>query len=150
MKHRISAGVIVERNGRVLAVRHRRPGIYDFWVAPGGGVEGDESLAAAAAREVREECGIEVRIGRMVYVEELFNPECRHVKFWFTGEFVAGQPGVDSRAAAEHIVEAAWLSRPEMEGKTIFPPVLSGQYWQDRERGFPGVVHLPLRHMEVW
>jgi 8-oxo-dGTP diphosphatase len=149
--HRISAGAIVEHNGRVLVVRHHRPGRYDFWVCPGGGVQGDESLSVAAAREVREECGLEVRVSQLAYVEELINPECRHVKFWFAGQFVAGELSVaHPKAIAEHIVQAGWLSPSELEGKIVFPPVLSGQYWQDRERGFPGVVHLPLRRMEFW
>ena len=30
MTHRISAGAIVESDGRVLLVRHQRPGRYDF------------------------------------------------------------------------------------------------------------------------
>jgi 8-oxo-dGTP diphosphatase len=37
MKHRIAAGVIVENDNRILLVRHTKHGVYDFWVAPGGG-----------------------------------------------------------------------------------------------------------------
>ena len=151
MLHRISAGAIVERDGRILMVRHRRPGRYDFWVCPGGGVQGDEPLLHAAVREVREESGLEVRVSRLLYVEELFNPECRHVKFWFAARYVGGEFSTSHpEAAAEHITQASWLSPAEFEGKTVFPTVLSGQYWDDRERGFPGVTHLPLRRMEFW
>jgi len=42
MKHRISVGVIVEQAERLLLVRHLKPGAYDFWVPPGGGVQGTE------------------------------------------------------------------------------------------------------------
>jgi 8-oxo-dGTP diphosphatase len=149
--HRISAGAIVESDGRILLVRHCRPGRYDFWVCPGGGVQDDEELADAAVREVREECGLEVRVSKLLYVEELINPECRHVKFWFAGERVAGALNTTQREAlAEHIVQAAWLSLPELQGKRVFPPVLEGRYWQDRDRGFPQPVQLPLRRMEFW
>ena len=58
MKHRIAAGVIVEDEGRILLVRHSKPGVYDFWVTPGGGAEGTEDLLATAKREVFEECGL--------------------------------------------------------------------------------------------
>jgi ADP-ribose pyrophosphatase YjhB (NUDIX family) len=40
MQHRISAGATAENDGRVLMVRHLREGHYDFWVCPGGGVNG--------------------------------------------------------------------------------------------------------------
>jgi len=151
MHHRISAGAIVESNDCLLLVRHQRPGKYDFWVCPGGGVLDEEPLAQAAEREVREESGLEIRVSSLLYVEELINPECRHVKFWFAAKFLAGAISTTHpEAVTEHIVEARWLSRAELEGKTVFPPVLLGRYWQDREHGFPSIVHLPLRRMEFW
>ncbi|WP_158677451.1 NUDIX domain-containing protein [Chromobacterium vaccinii] len=55
MKHRVEAGVIVEHEGRILMVRHCKPGAYDLWVAQGGGAIGDEPLADAARREVKME-----------------------------------------------------------------------------------------------
>ena len=52
MKQRVAAGVIVEHDGRILLVRHCKPGVYDVWVSPGGGAEGGEDLCAAARREM--------------------------------------------------------------------------------------------------
>jgi 8-oxo-dGTP diphosphatase len=66
MKHRIAAGVLVEQGGKVFLVRHRKPGAYDFWVAPS--VEGIEDLRATARREVLEECGLHVEPGAIAYV----------------------------------------------------------------------------------
>ena len=149
LAHRISAGAIVESDGRLLLVRHHRPGRYDFWVAPGGGVKGDESLEAAAAREVREETGLDASVGRLLYIEELADANCRFVKFWYAAS--VGRGSLDTshpEAAAEYIVQAAWLAPEELQGITVFPPVLTGRYWSDRLAGFPGVVHLPLRQME--
>lgn len=91
MQHLISTGVIIEHEDRVLLVRHVKPGAYDFWVAPGAGVKGAERLQAAAAREAREETGVEVAIGKLRYIEEFFNPECRTVKFWFAAQRTGGQ-----------------------------------------------------------
>jgi len=46
MRYGISAAAIIVRHERVLLVKHRGEevgrGPYDFWVAPGGGLEGDE------------------------------------------------------------------------------------------------------------
>jgi hypothetical protein len=49
MQQRMSAGaIVVDVHERVLLVRHRRPGRYDIWVAPGGGVQGRKLLVDAA------------------------------------------------------------------------------------------------------
>ncbi|QLQ36022.1 NUDIX hydrolase [Micromonospora robiginosa] len=65
--------LLVDRAGRLLLLRFRfaptGPARGHGWVTPGGGVEGDEPLAHAAAREVREEIGLVVdpdRLGRPV------------------------------------------------------------------------------------
>lgn len=102
--YRISAGAITEHEGRLLLVRHLRPGRYDFWVAPGGGVKGDESYENAAAREVHEETGLTVSVGKLLYIEDLVNPECRFVKFWFAATLVGGQFDFSHpEAKAEHV-----------------------------------------------
>ncbi|MEK7346750.1 MAG: NUDIX hydrolase [Pseudomonadota bacterium] len=150
-RHRISAGAIVEHEGRLLMVRHVVPGKYDFWVAPGGGVKGSESYEEAAAREVWEETGLSVSVGSLLYVEDLINPECRFVKFWFAAQLVGGSISTSHpEAAAEHITEAAWLHPSELHGKVVFPTVLNQQYANDRDLGFPALVRLPLRTMEFW
>jgi 8-oxo-dGTP diphosphatase len=151
MKHRISAGVLVQDEGRLLTVRHVKDGAYDFWVAPGGGVIGDESLEDAARREAREETGIEVEPLRLAYIEELTQPGQRHCKFWFHARAVGGRLSCDTpEAREEHIVETAWLAPNEFEGKTMFPSVLCERYWQDVRHDFATVVRLPLRAMEFW
>ena len=151
MQHRISAGVIVEHEGRLLLVRHVKPGAYDFWVAPGGGVKGSESLEEAAAREAREETGLEVQVGKLLYVEEFFNPECRHVKFWFTASLIGGQLNWSHPdAVAEHIAQAAWHELGALSTLTVFPSILTTRYARDSEAGFPQPVRLPLREMTFW
>jgi 8-oxo-dGTP pyrophosphatase MutT (NUDIX family) len=56
-EHRIAAGGIVVREGKVLLVRYRG-GSGTYVVAPGGAIEDGESLAGAAEREVEEETGV--------------------------------------------------------------------------------------------
>lgn len=56
----IAKTIVLNPAGQVLLMRRsrtddRRPGEWDF---PGGGVDGQEDFAAAAARELSEEAGI--------------------------------------------------------------------------------------------
>lgn len=132
-------------------MQHVVPGKYDFWVTPGGGVKGNESYEEAAAREVNEEMGLTVSVSRLLYIEDLINPECRFVKFWFTAQLVGESISTSHpEATAEHITEAAWLLPQELQGKVVFPTVLSQRYASDKALGFPVPVRLPLRTMEFW
>lgn len=132
-------------------VRHVLPGAYDFWVAPGGGVKGGETYEEAAAREVLEETGLRVSVGRLLYIEDLINPDCRFVKFWFAAQLVGGTLSTaHPEAAAEHIIEAAWLRPEELQGRVVFPSALTQRFASDKALGFPAPVRLPLRTMEFW
>ena len=151
MEHRISAGVIVENDDKVLLVRHLKPGAYDFWVAPGGGALGDEDLRATAKREAFEECGLHIEPDRMLYIEEFVQPGKRHCKVWFAGHLVGGILNCGApEARSEHIVEAAWLAREELKAKTVFPPMLLDDYWDDKEAGRTEPRYVGLRQMDFY
>lgn len=61
-----AAGALLRHHdGRVLVVR---PTYRDGWQFPGGIVEDDEAPSVAAARETREEIGLDIDIGRLLSV----------------------------------------------------------------------------------
>lgn len=59
-------GGIVRHDGRLLLVRRGQEPAIGTWSLPGGRVEHGESDAAATAREVLEETGLVVDVGRLV------------------------------------------------------------------------------------
>ena len=151
LKHRISAGMFVVHEERLLMVRHVRQRRYDFWVTPGGGVKGTETLEQAAVREVFEETNLIARPEKLIYVEEFYSPDTRHCKFWFLGKFESGVLSVSQPdAQAEYITEAAWLSQAELQSRQVFPEFASSVFWQDHAAGFPAFRHMGLREMAFW
>ena len=136
---------------QILLVNHVKAGEYDFWVAPGGGVEGAETLADAAVREVKEESGLDITVGQIAYIEELIQPSQRECKFWFVGELIGGNLDVSANEATrEFIVNARFFHRSELAGKVVFPPIVTHRVWQDRVDGFREPIYLGLREMAFW
>jgi ADP-ribose pyrophosphatase YjhB (NUDIX family) len=58
--------VVRDDAGRLLLIRRGHEPSRGLWSLPGGRVEPGESLQAAVVREVREETGLEVRVGAPV------------------------------------------------------------------------------------
>ncbi|HEX5502019.1 MAG TPA: NUDIX domain-containing protein [Thermomicrobiales bacterium] len=66
------ARAVIVRRGHVLAGAYRERDGAVFHALMGGGIEPGESGAACLAREFREETGLALAVGRLVYVNENF------------------------------------------------------------------------------
>ncbi|MEU9200869.1 NUDIX domain-containing protein [Streptomyces sp. NPDC048332] len=70
MMERVRA-VLVTADDTMLVIRRTRPGIPEYWVLPGGGVEpSDESREAALHREIHEEIAGKADIIRLLHTTE--------------------------------------------------------------------------------
>jgi 8-oxo-dGTP diphosphatase len=66
----VSAGLIFRDDGALLIAR-RPPGGFmpGWWEFPGGKIEEGETPEACLAREIREELGVEVKVGRILHAK---------------------------------------------------------------------------------
>lgn len=62
-----ASGVVIDTHGRILLVLRTNDPEAGHWTVPGGRVDPGETLEEAAAREVAEETGIIVDVGREVW-----------------------------------------------------------------------------------
>jgi 8-oxo-dGTP diphosphatase len=111
----------VDGEGRMLLVRHRKAG-REYWLLPGGGVERGETLLDAARRELAEETGLDVEVGRLLLmcesIEEQGGRHIIHVTFAATVRSGALTPGRDER-----LVDAAWLPVDRLGDLPLFPAI---------------------------
>lgn len=149
MKHRISVGAVVIHDNKILMVNHRRANRYDFWVAPGGGVQGAETLEEAVIREVKEETGVKVSIEKLQYVEEMYDPETRYVKFWFRCQFINGPLDCSAEEAiSEHIVDVRFMGKDDLKDYTVFPQILNNTCFKELTSNNSSPQFIALRKME--
>ena len=59
-----ASAVVINAANEVLLIQRGSEPYQGFWSLPGGAVEWGETLEEAAVREVREECGIDIRINQ--------------------------------------------------------------------------------------
>ena len=103
MTDRPRACVAILRAGHVLMVLHEHDG-RSFWSLPGGGVEPGETYEQAARRETLEECGLAVKIVRLLFERDYIAGR----EYTFLAEIIGDEipyPGIDP----ELPVETQWI-----------------------------------------
>lgn len=123
LKHRIAAGGIVIKGGKVLLVRYRN-GKHTYIAAPGGGIEDSESLASAAMREVAEETGVKCNPKWPVMIENIRANRYQMVKVWYLCDYISGVASHTTGAKAEGIIEVGWYNDDELRNETVYPEII--------------------------
>jgi ADP-ribose pyrophosphatase YjhB (NUDIX family) len=101
----LAVSAAVFRDGHVLVAQRARGLGKGLWSLPGGAVEWGESLSAAAAREVREETGVEADIVGLAGHREVLVPQAagavghHYVILCFAARWHAGDPKPGPEAA---------------------------------------------------
>jgi len=65
---KVGAGALIEQDGRILLLQRNHEPFQGSWNLPAGYVEYDEDPAQTAVREALEECGLHVKVERLVDV----------------------------------------------------------------------------------
>jgi 8-oxo-dGTP diphosphatase len=107
---RCATSAAIFRNREVLLVERGEGAFKGLWSLPGGHIEPGELVRAAALREVREETGVEARLGGLVDIHEIVRHDAAGVLLahyilivWY-GHWVAGEPVAASDAAVARFV----------------------------------------------
>ncbi|WRZ77644.1 NUDIX hydrolase (plasmid) [Streptomyces sp. NBC_01237] len=91
-------GIVIE-DDRLLLLNQDTDGPRS-WSLPGGKVEDGETLEEALVREMREETGAEIEVGRLLYLCDNINAHVVHITFEARrvgGEIGEVKEGADTR-----------------------------------------------------
>ncbi|AGP41819.1 8-oxo-dGTP diphosphatase MutT [Sorangium cellulosum] len=113
----VAAAVVIER-GRVLLTQ-RKVGAHlaGAWEFPGGKVEAGEDPRDALVRELREEIGVEARVGDIVEVTYHRYPAKPVLLLFYEASFAEGSPA----PAALDVAAVRWAEAAELRDE-LFPP----------------------------
>ena len=76
-------GIYLENN-KLLLVNHLLYGSNNgFWYPPGGGIEFGERAEDALKREFKEETGLKIEVGEMLFMNEFIQPPLHAIEIFF-------------------------------------------------------------------
>lgn len=139
----IRVGAVVERDGYILLVRHKKPDREPYWVLPGGRLEPGETIPECAERELAEEAQLETRFSGVLYVSE-FMRDSRHtvdvIVRAVPDEGAEPELGDDpevEEGAEQTLTGLRWVSVEELDGIELLPNGVRNRLARDAGRGWP-------------
>lgn len=112
----IAVGAVVFKDDRVLLVKRSNPPAKGMWAVPGGKIQAGETMQQALIRELKEETGLNIKVGEIIYVFDVIqrNDNARlnyhYVIIDFLCELKDGQ-----LKAGDDALEARWISKKELK-----------------------------------
>ncbi|MBN1642959.1 MAG: NUDIX hydrolase [Anaerolineae bacterium] len=120
----VAVGAAVCRGEQVLVVQRAREPSRGVWTVPGGVVDLGEEMAQAAAREVREECGIAVEVGAVVgVIDNIVRDADGAVRYHYAIIDYAARYLSGELAPNDELAGAAWITPAQFDTYRISPRV---------------------------
>ena len=127
--HKVAAGVLVEREGKLLFVRRRLKPREGTWSFPAGFVEFDEDPAEAAVRECREETGLEVELtGLLDVIAGREHERGADIVIVYCARLVGGEP-----RAADDVDRVAFFAPDELPPLAFRATRVALDKWRDSQ-----------------
>ena len=133
------AAVILILNDKIALIERHRSGRH-YFVFPGGKIEAGETPAAAAQREIMEELGLQVKIGRLV--AEIWyqgSPQ-----YYFLADRTGGQFGHGSGSEMDSSVDSekgshqpVWLRIDDLHKHQVLPKLVTDFVFKSHHSRWP-------------
>jgi 8-oxo-dGTP diphosphatase len=122
----VRAAALIIVDGKLLLVRQQRLE-QSYWLLPGGGVQFGEPLDAALRRELDEELGLEIVVGRPRALIEAISPDMaaypKHVLHVIFDARLAVEGETPRLGGDAAVLETGFFARNELGSLTMTPPI---------------------------
>jgi 8-oxo-dGTP diphosphatase len=111
----VGVGGVVILKGRALLIRRGGPPLEGQWSIPGGMLEAGETLIEGVRRELIEETGVEVKVGKLIEVFERINLDSAgKTQYHFVVlDYLCEAVGGKARAGSD-VTDVAWAAASEL------------------------------------
>jgi ADP-ribose pyrophosphatase YjhB (NUDIX family) len=118
----IRPAILIIENQKILTMQYNYGG-QEVYNLPGGNLELGEQLSDALAREMQEELGIEVAVGELVLVGEVYFDERKKqtLHLIFEGKVTVGTPVLNPKETSALAVK--WLNISKLSEVNLYPNI---------------------------
>lgn len=123
MEIRPAAIIIDDAQQQILLLHYCYSGTTVYNI-PGGRLECGETMAAALERELEEELGISIEVGKLLFVGEVILPDKNNkttLHCLFAARLLAGTPTPNPNQTKA--IAAVWLPLSALSGIALYPNV---------------------------
>ncbi len=125
----IRASAVVIHNNKVLLI-HRINNGEEYYVSPGGAVEGNETIEEAALRELKEETSVKASIDKLIYTWK--SDKSDHKQYYYLCKYISGKPKIDKNSVEakrmkngnNDFYEPVWIDINKLKDFLIYPEEL--------------------------
>ena len=118
-KPQVGTAIIITKDDKVLLIKRNGPHGHGTWATPGGHLDFGETPEQCAAREAKEEVGLDVvDIRFRALTNDVFESTGRHyITIWMDGKS-SGEPFI---AAEREVAELGWFAWDALPGPLFLP-----------------------------
>ncbi|WP_097928281.1 NUDIX domain-containing protein [Monaibacterium marinum] len=124
---RLAVRAVIVEQDRLFLVNAYPGNQSDLWCCPGGGVERHASIPDNLIREVFEETGMRIAVGRLLAVSEFHAPakDYHQVDLFYRCTIADGFPDENWRDAEGVVNRWRWVTQQEYVGLRVKPDTVA-------------------------
>ena len=111
---KVGTAIIITRDNKILLMKRRGPHGAGTWSPPGGHLDFGESPEQCAAREAKEEVGVDVaNLEFRAVTNDIFEDSGRHyITLWLEAGSISGEPSIHAEKEVQEIGWFDWDALP--------------------------------------